>query len=126
MGMEAYLAELGLAERVPYDAQGNSYDPLAVEIRIAEGIRQWSNGGSLRRHEYIPPSQVQNVFQTVHDYVSARGLQAVDSPFPWDLTREMLAGRDGTDPVLSDTPGTGGGDGRDGMTMAAGNGRIRQ
>ena len=44
MGMDAYLADLGLTERVLYDAQGNSYDPQAVKIRLAEGIRQWSNG----------------------------------------------------------------------------------
>ena len=126
MGMEAYLAELGLAERVLYDAQGNSYDPQAVEIRIAEGIRQWSNGKSLQRHEYIPPSQVQHAFQTVHDYVRARGLQAVDSPFPWDLRRGMLADWGGTDPVLSDTPGRGGGGGRDDQAAEAGNGRLEQ
>ena len=87
MGMEAYLTKLGLADRTLYDAQANSYDPQAVEIRIAEGIRQWSNGEGLRRHEYVPPSQVQNVFQTIHDDVRARGLQVVESPFPYDLRK---------------------------------------
>ena len=33
MGMEAYLTELGLTERVLYDAQGNLFDPQAVVSR---------------------------------------------------------------------------------------------
>ena len=75
MGMEAYLAELGLAERVLYDAQGNLYDPQAVEIRIAEGIRQWSNGEGPPRHKYEPPSRAQMVFRTIYDYTRARDCQ---------------------------------------------------
>ena len=62
MRMEAYLTELGLTERVLYDAQANSFDPRAVEIRIAEGIRQWSHGDGPPRHVYEAPSQVQVVF----------------------------------------------------------------
>ena len=90
MGMEAYLTELGLRERVIYDSQGNSFDPQAVEIRVTEGIRQWSNGEGPPRHEYEPPSRVQVVFQTIYDYTKARGLPAVESPFPYDLRSEVL------------------------------------
>ena len=82
MGMEAYLAELGLSEQVLYGAQGNSFDPQAVEIRIAEGIRQWSSREGPPRHEYEPPSRAQMVFQTIWDYTKARGLPTVESPFP--------------------------------------------
>ena len=39
MGMDGYLTDLGLTERVLYDAQGNSSDPQAVEIRVMEGTR---------------------------------------------------------------------------------------
>ena len=123
MLMEAYLTELGLAERVLYDAQGKSFDPQAVEIRIADGIRQWSIGEGPPRHAYVPPSQGQNVFQTIYDYARAKGLPAVGSPFPYDLRREMFADRDGTDPTFSDTPGGDREGGRNPTTVAAGNGR---
>ena len=63
MGMEGYLTDLGLTERVLYDAQGNSFDPQAVEIRVMEGIRQRSNGEGLERHVYEAPSRVHAVFQ---------------------------------------------------------------
>ena len=126
MGMEAYLTELGLAERILYDAQGNTFDPQAVEIRIAEAIRQWSNGEGPRGHEYVPHSQAQNVFQTIYDCVRARGLPAVESPFPYDLRREMLADRDGMGPTLSDTPGGDRGGGRNPEAPAAGGGRGGQ
>ena len=86
----------------------------------------WSNGEGPRKHEYVPPSQAQNVFQTIYDYVRARGLPAVESPFPYDLRREMLADRDGTDPTLSDTPGGDRGGGRNTATTAAGHGRVEQ
>ena len=104
MGMEAYLAELGLTERVLYDAQGNSFDPQAVVIRIAEGIRQWSNGEGPPRHEYEAPSRAQGIFQTIHGCAMERGLPAVESPYPYDLRSDLLADRGGTEPVLSDTP----------------------
>ena len=53
MGMEGYLKELGLTDRVMFDAQGNSFDPQAVMIRLSE---QWSHGGDHPRHTYIAPS----------------------------------------------------------------------
>ena len=127
MGMEAYLTELGLTERVLYDAQGNSFDPQAVEIRIAEGIRQWSNGEGLARHVYEAPSQVQVVFKEIYDNARARGLPAVESPFPYDLRGDLLADRDGMEPVLSDTPtAEGGQDTGTSRTTAAGDGRVAQ
>ena len=82
MGMEAYLTEVGLTERVLYDAQGNSFDPQAVEIRVTEGIRQWSNGEGLERHVYEAPSKVQVVFQEVYDYTRTKGVAYSGAPLP--------------------------------------------
>ena len=126
MGMEACLTDLGLADSILYDAQGNSYGPQAVDIRIAEGIRRWSNGEGPRRHDYVPPGQLQNVFQTIYDYVRARGLPAVESPFPYDLRRKMLADRGRADPTLLHTPGGEREGGRNPETNAAGSGRGDQ
>ena len=77
MGMEAYLAELGLTERVLHDAQGNSLDPQAVMLPMGEGIRQWSHGEGPPRHVYEAPSRVRAVFQAIHSYTRERGLPAV-------------------------------------------------
>ena len=127
MGTEAYLTELGLSNTMHYDAQRNSFDPQAVDIMITESIRQWSNGEGPPRHEYEPPSRVQMVFQTIGDYTRARGLPAVESPFPYDLRGGLLTDQDGADPKLSSTPGGDQGEGRDTTTtMTAGNGRGGQ
>ena len=126
MGMEAYLTELGLTERVLYDAQGNSFDPQAVEIRVMEGIRQWSNGEGLERHVYEAPSRVHEVFREVYAHTRARGLLAVESPLPYDLRSDLLADRDGMEPVLSDTPAANEGRGIGTTETAAGNGLAGQ
>ena len=101
MGRDAYLMELGLTERVLYDAQGNSFDPQAVEIRIMEGVRQWSNGEGLGRHQYVAPSRVTEVFQEIYGYARARGLPAMESPYPYDLRTDLLLDRDGREPVTT-------------------------
>ena len=122
-GMDAYLTELGLTERVLYDAQGNSFGPQAVEIRIAEGIRQWSNGEGLERHQYVAPSIVNEVFHEIYNYARTRGLPAVESPYPYDLRADLLADRDGREPVTSGSPAEDG-DGGNATNAAAQDGRV--
>ena len=125
MRMEAYLAELGLTERVLYDAQGNSFDPPAVMIRMGEGIRQWSHGEGPPRHTYEAPSRVQLVFRTIRNYTRERGLPAVESPCPYDIRGDLLADRDGVEPAFLDTPRAEGVEGAvaSGGSVAAGDGR---
>ena len=126
MGMEGYLTDLGLTERVLYDAQGKSFDSQDVEIEMMEGIRQWSNGEGLEWHVYEAPSRAHAVFQEVYAYTRARGLPAVESPCPYDLHSDSLADRDGMGPVLSDTPAANGGDGIGTTGAVAGHGRAGQ
>ena len=124
MGMDAYLADLGLTERVLYDAQGNSFVPQAVDIRIMEGIRQWSNGEGLERRQYEAPSRGREVFQEICAYTRARGLPAVEPPFPYDLRADLLADRDGREPMTSGTPAAGGDGGGATTNTTAGDGRM--
>ena len=85
---------------------------------------QWSNGEGLERHQYEAPSRVHEVFQDMYAYTRARGLPVVESPYPYDLRGNLLADRDGREPVISDTPAADEG-GRGGTTpdTAAGHGR---
>ena len=39
MGMGAYLTAVGLSEQELYDAQGNSFDPHAIVVRLRDGLR---------------------------------------------------------------------------------------
>ena len=73
-----------------------------------EGVRQWSNGEGLERHRCAAPSRVNEVFQEIHDYARARGLPAMESPYPYDLRADLLADRDGREPVTSGSPAEGG------------------
>ena len=82
---------MGPTERVRYDAQGNSFDPQAVMIRLGEGIRPWSHGEGPPRHGYAAPSRAQVVFQTLHNYTKERGLPAVESPYPYELRDDLRA-----------------------------------
>ena len=78
--------------------------PQAVEIRIAEGIRQWSNGERLDRHLYVAPSRVNEIFQEIYNDDRTRGLPAVESPYPYDLRASLMADGDGRGPMMSGTP----------------------
>ena len=100
--MMGYLDELELGEQDLYDAQGNSFDPQAVLLRMQRGIVDWARGVDLARHEFPSAVSVSEAFTVVRDYVRTRGLSGVDHPFPHDLREWLLALEGGTQ--LSPTP----------------------
>ena len=100
--MGAYLNDLGLSEQEMYDAQGNSFDPQALMIRMQDGVRQWTRDGQSARHQYPAMYAVSDAFDTVQRYVAERGLGGVAHPFPHDL-HERLIRAAGT-PSFSATP----------------------
>ena len=51
MGMLAYLQTLGLNDQDMYDAQGNSFDPQAVCLRLQLGVQMWAAGSLERKHD---------------------------------------------------------------------------
>ena len=102
IGMGAYLAALGLSEQEMYDAQGNSFDPHAIVMRLRDGIRQWAAGGPVGRHQYPSMDAVAGAFEDVKRYVSDRGLGGCTRPFPHDLFDGLIAAA-GT-PAFSATP----------------------
>ena len=90
MGMGSYLNELGLGERETYDAQGNSFDPQAVAIRLWAGLHEWALGGAMARHVYPVLEEVVESFRTVREYIDGRGLVGCLRPFPHDLYDQLL------------------------------------
>ena len=52
-----YLEELELSEQDLYDAQGTSFDPQAICLRLREGLTAWASGTYLQRHAF-PELQV--------------------------------------------------------------------
>ena len=46
--MGPYLSDLGLSEQEMYDAQGHSFDPQVVAIRIWTGLHDWAAGKKAR------------------------------------------------------------------------------
>ena len=102
MRMGAYLAELGLNEQKLYDAQGNSFDPQALVVRMREGLRRWAHGEQPDRHAYPAMDTVARAFVNVRRYVADRGLGGCKHPFPHDL-HDRLLGVVGT-PAFSATP----------------------
>ena len=85
------------------DAQGNSFDPHVVLLRLQVGIRMWSCGDTMARHVYIGFAAVRGAYAVVLDYVRGRGLVGAEHPFPHDL-RECLMGLE-LDTQFSHTPG---------------------
>ncbi len=85
MGMLAYLQTLGLNDQDMYDAQGNSFDPQAVCLRLQLGVQMWAAGTLERRHDYPRLQEVQRAYAQVLAYVRERGLVGCESPFPYDL-----------------------------------------
>ena len=102
MGMGGYLNDLGLSEQEMYDAQGNSFDPQALLVRMQAGLRQWARGEMRTRHEYPGMDAVANAFGTVQRYVADRGLGGCAHPFPHDLHEQMI--RAAAPPDFSATP----------------------
>ena len=102
MGMGSYLAELGVNEQELYDAQGNSFDPQAVALRLRDGIHEWAAGGLLSRHPYPDLATVTAAFEEDRHYVENRGLLGCARPFPHDLHDRLLC--IGGTPQLSATP----------------------
>jgi len=102
MGMMAYLEELELEERVLYDAQGNSFDPQAVMLRLQPGVLGWTRGETGARHVYPSASAVHGAFGAVLEYVRGRGLAGVEHPYPHDLREWILNMEDGS--PFSQTP----------------------
>jgi len=102
MGMMAYLNELELGEQELYDAQGNSFDPQAVLIRLQSGVLGWARGDVVARHEYPMAAAVRDAYSAVLGYVRGRGLQGAEHPYPHDL-REWLLGLEAV-AQLSQTP----------------------
>ena len=100
--MGAYLNDLGLSEQEMYDAQGNSFDPQALMIRMQDGVRHWAGGGQCARHEYPGMDAVANAFGVVQRYVAERGLGGVAHPFPHDLHERLI--RAAGAPSFSATP----------------------
>ena len=103
MGMMGYLDELELGEQDLYDAQGNSFDPQTVLLRMQKGVMEWARGRELVRHEFPSATAVSEAFTGVRDYIRARGLNGADHPFPHDLREWLLALEEGTQ--FSQTPG---------------------
>ena len=91
MGMMGYLEELELSEQDLYDAQGNSFDPQAVLLRMQKSVADWARGEDLVRHEFPSAASVNEAFAVVRDYVRMRVLNGVDYPFPHDLREWLLA-----------------------------------
>ena len=106
MGMSSYLAELGLPDQELWDAQRNSFDPLAVALRLHEGVRRWASGETLGTHAFPPMQTVANAFAAVRQCVQDRGLLGVDHPFPYDPRQTLLGAGNGRQ--LSDTPAAAG------------------
>ena len=91
MGMAVYLDELGLCETELYDAQGNSFDPQAVLIRVQQGLVAWMNGAELERHVFPGIAVLREEYTKVSAYVQGRGLTGCDHPFPHDLRDYLMA-----------------------------------
>ena len=101
--MLGYLEELELGEQDLYDAQGNSFDPQAILVRMQRGVLGWARGEELARHEFPSASAVTEAYASVLEYVRARGLVGADHPFPHDLREWLLTLETGSQ--LSQTPG---------------------
>ncbi len=83
--MGPYLHELGLCAQEMYDAQGNSFDPQAVAIRIWTGLHGWAAGNKFTRHMFPPMNDVVAAYGEVRGYVEGRGLVGCLRPSPHDL-----------------------------------------
>ena len=87
-----------------YDAQGNSFVPQALVIRMQDGLRQWARGEMSTRHEYPGMDTVASAFGAVQRYVAERGLGGCAHPFPHDLYERLI--RAAGTPAFSATPQT--------------------
>ena len=95
MGMAAYLnslCQLGLDEYQLFNAQGNSFDRVAVALPLRGAVTGWACGEDVPRHTYLQPADVLRTYEPLRAVAVRAGLAACPSPFPRDLHDILLHG----------------------------------
>ena len=89
MGMEEYLEELAsvvqppMTHREMFNLQGNSFDPLAIALRIGPAVVEWLRGGSASSHRFPGPVAVDEAFEKATKFVKDQNkIPPNVSPYP--------------------------------------------
>eukprot|EP00969_Alexandrium_andersonii_P181800 8034272-Alexandrium_andersonii.AAC.1 len=84
LGLEAYFAALGLQGRALYDAEGNSFDYMAVAVRLAAAVEGLAAGRPPPRHDLPGLQELLGTYASARTWVRRGDWEVPDRPFPPD------------------------------------------